>query len=73
MKECDNSKIYIQAATKSTIHKESNKMQQCIKFLLVHIYMKLNMFRAMFSPIIRSTWLYFLKSMYIWFYSCLIM
>jgi hypothetical protein len=29
------------------IHKEkSNKMQQCIKILLFHIYMKLNMFRA---------------------------
>jgi hypothetical protein len=31
----------------STIHKEkSNKMQQCIKLLLFHIYMKLNVFRA---------------------------
>jgi hypothetical protein len=31
----------------STIHKaKSNKMQQCIKILLFHIYMKLNMFRA---------------------------
>jgi hypothetical protein len=31
----------------STIHKEkSNKMQQCTKILLFHIYMKLNMFRA---------------------------
>jgi len=31
----------------STIHKEkSNKMQQCIKILFFHIYMKLNMFRA---------------------------
>jgi hypothetical protein len=31
----------------STIHKEKfNKMQQCIKILLFHIYMKLNMFRA---------------------------
>jgi hypothetical protein len=39
---------------RSTIHKEkSNKMQQCIKILLFHIYMKLNMFRAT-PPIIRS-------------------
>jgi hypothetical protein len=31
----------------STIHKEkSNKMQQCIKILLFHMYTKLNMFRA---------------------------
>ena len=30
----------------STIHKKSNKIQQCIKLLLVHIYMKLNMFRT---------------------------
>jgi hypothetical protein len=31
----------------STIHKEkSNKMQQCIRILLFHIYMKLNMFWA---------------------------
>jgi len=35
----------------STIHKEkSNKMQQCIKILLFHIYMKLNMFRATHHP-----------------------
>jgi len=35
----------------STIHKEkSNKMQQCIKILLFHIYMKLNMFRAKHCP-----------------------
>jgi hypothetical protein len=33
------------------VHKEnSNKMQQCIKILLFHIYMKLNMFRATFCP-----------------------
>jgi hypothetical protein len=32
---------------RSNIHKEkSNKMQHCIKILLFHIYMKLNMFRA---------------------------
>jgi hypothetical protein len=31
----------------STIHKEkSYKMQQCIEILFLHIYMKLNMFRA---------------------------
>jgi hypothetical protein len=37
-----------------TIHKaKSNKMQQCIKILLFHIYMKLNMFWAT-PPIIRS-------------------
>ena len=36
----------------STIHKEkSNKMQQCIKILLFHIYMKLNMFRATHRPL----------------------
>jgi len=34
-------------SNKSNIHKEkSNKMQQCIKILLFHIYMKLNMFRV---------------------------
>ena len=33
-------------------HKEkSNKMQQCIKILLFHIYMKLNMFRATHRPL----------------------
>ena len=38
----------------STIHKEkSNKMQQCIKILLFHIYMKLNTFWVT-PPIIRS-------------------
>jgi len=35
----------------STIHKaKSNKMQQCIKILLFHIYMKLSMFRVMHHP-----------------------
>ena len=35
----------------TTIHKEkSNKMQQCIKILLFHIYMKLNMFQATHHP-----------------------
>jgi len=35
----------------STIHKEeSNKMQQCIKILLFHIYMKINMFRVTHRP-----------------------
>jgi hypothetical protein len=35
----------------STIHKEkSNNMQQCIKTLLFHIYMKLKMFRATHRP-----------------------
>ena len=35
----------------NTIHEEkSNKMQQCIKILLFHIYMKLNMFRATHRP-----------------------
>ena len=35
----------------STIHKEkSNKMQQCTKILLFHIYLKLNMFRATHRP-----------------------
>jgi len=35
----------------STIHREkSNKMQQCIKILLFHIYMRLNMFRATHRP-----------------------
>jgi hypothetical protein len=35
----------------STIHKEkSNKMQQCIKILLFHIFLKLNMFRATHRP-----------------------
>jgi len=36
----------------STINKEkSNKMQQYIKILLFHIYMKLNMFRMTHSPL----------------------
>jgi len=35
----------------STIYNEkSNKMQQCIKILLFHIYTKLNMFRATHRP-----------------------
>ena len=35
----------------SAIHTEkSNKMQQCIKILLFHIYMRLNMFRATRRP-----------------------
>jgi hypothetical protein len=35
----------------SFIHKEKpNKMQQCIKILLFHIYTKLNMFRATHRP-----------------------
>jgi len=35
----------------STINKKkSNKMQQCIKILLFHIYMNLNMFRATHHP-----------------------
>ena len=43
------------SAHHSTIHKEkSNKMQQCIKISLFHIYMKLNMFRGETPPIIRS-------------------
>ena len=40
-----------QSVHHSTIHKEkSNKMQQCIKILLFHIYMKLNMFQATHRP-----------------------
>ena len=36
----------------SIIHKEKhNKMQQCIKILLFHIYMKLNMFRVTNRPL----------------------
>ena len=39
----------------STIHKEkSNKMQQCIKILLFHIYMKLKHVSGDTPPIIRS-------------------
>jgi len=39
------------SAHHSTIHKEkSNKMQQRIKILLFHIYMKLNIFRATHCP-----------------------
>jgi len=35
----------------SMIYKEkSNKMQQCIKILLFHIYMKINMFQATHRP-----------------------
>jgi hypothetical protein len=32
------------------IKEEPNKMQKCIKILLFHIYMKLNMFRATRRP-----------------------
>jgi len=40
-----------QAQYHSTIHKKkSNKMQQCIKILLFHIDMKLNMFQATHRP-----------------------
>jgi hypothetical protein len=40
----------------SIIHTEiTNKMQKCIKILLFHVYMKLNMFRATQPPIIRSS------------------
>jgi hypothetical protein len=36
---------------KTPLHKEkSDKMQQCIKILLFHIYMKLSMFRATHQP-----------------------
>jgi len=35
---------------KRIIKGKSNKMQQCIKILLFHIYMKLNMFRATHRP-----------------------
>jgi hypothetical protein len=35
----------------TTVHKEkSNKMQQCIKMLLFHIFIKLNVFRATHRP-----------------------
>jgi len=35
----------------TTIHKEkSNKLQQFIKILLLHIYLKLNMFRVIHRP-----------------------
>jgi signal transduction histidine kinase len=38
-------------STGAGLHKEkSNKMQQSIKLLLFHIYMKLNMFRATHRP-----------------------
>jgi len=41
----------------STFHKEkSNKMQQCIKILFFHIYMKLNMFRATHRPSSQCAW-----------------
>jgi len=40
-----------ESLTEETVRKEkSNKMQQSIKILLFHIYMKLNMFRATHSP-----------------------
>jgi hypothetical protein len=46
------------------IKKKSNKMQQCTKILLFHIYMKLNMLRATHRPssgvynCIGSLWLF---------------
>jgi len=45
-------KFYVRGSVyHSKIHKEkSNKMQQYIKDLLFHIYMKLNMFRATHCP-----------------------
>jgi len=45
------SKVYLQNTQEFIIHKEkSNNMQQCIKILLFHIYMKLDMFRATHRP-----------------------
>jgi hypothetical protein len=37
-----------------TRKEKSNKMQQCIKILLFHIYMKFNMFRATHHPSSRA-------------------
>ena len=59
--DCEHSSIFLNVINlkldvcgsvhHSTINKEkSNKMQQCIKILLFHIYMKLNMFRATHRP-----------------------
>jgi len=66
--------VYLSISRK--IHKEiSNKVQQCIKMLLFHIYMKLNMFRATHRPssgvqnCTDSLWLSFI---YIWNYEILI-
>jgi len=40
---------------RSIIHKEKfNKMQHCIRILLFHIYMKLNMFRVTHRPSSRA-------------------
>jgi hypothetical protein len=36
------------------LKEKSNKMQQCIKILLFHIYMKVNMFRATRRPSSRA-------------------
>jgi len=53
--KCDDSYFYKLDARgpvhRNKIHKEkSNKMQQCIKISLFHIYMKVNMFRATRRP-----------------------
>jgi hypothetical protein len=40
----------ITVGTEELFYKKSNKMQQCIKILFFHIYMKLNMFRATHRP-----------------------
>jgi predicted transcriptional regulator len=43
-------KIFYLFQANTFIKKKSNKMQQCIKILFFHIYMKLNMFRATYRP-----------------------
>jgi hypothetical protein len=57
---CQNTSLYVETLREfdvrgsvhhSAIHKQkSNKLQQCIKILLFHIYMKPNMFRATHRP-----------------------
>jgi len=40
----------VHCSTIYTRKEKSNKMQQCIKILSFHIYLKLNMFRATHRP-----------------------
>ena len=51
MREINQSSVNKPKYYDNTIHKEkSNKLKQCIKILLFHIYMKLNMFRTTHRP-----------------------
>jgi len=56
MAEIREFKSFLQLDVRGSVHhskiqkEKSNKMQKCIKILLFHIYMKLNMIRATHRP-----------------------